>query len=108
MIFQTLRSTSTFRTPGEKPVIRVLAGRFKSHGRSRIDDRRVLGRFIAFTRNGGRWSGAQMDYGSANTPCNGWKRWSDIGVFARIMAGLAARSVGHTTITPAATVLLWP
>jgi transposase len=33
---------------------------------------------------------APKEYGPAKTLYNRWKRWSDNGVFARIMTGLAA------------------
>ena len=36
---------------------------------------------------------------------NRWKRWSDNGVFARIMVGLAAESAEHKTIMIDATYL---
>ena len=37
-----------------------------------------------------RWCDAPKEYGPHKTLYNRWKRWSDMGVFARIMAGLAA------------------
>jgi hypothetical protein len=33
---------------------------------------------------------APKEYGPPKTLYNRWKRWSDMGVFARIMTGLAA------------------
>jgi transposase len=44
----------------------------KSHGMPRVDDRRVLSGIIFINRNG--------------------LRWCDMGVFARIMTGLAAET----------------
>ena len=62
----------------------------KSHGKPRVDDRRVLSGIIFINRNGLRWCDAPREYGPPKTLYNRWKRWSDKGVFARIMDGLAA------------------
>ena len=62
----------------------------KSRGKPRVDDRRVLSGIIFINRNGLRWRDAPAEYGPAKTLYNRWKRWSNMGVFARIMAGLAA------------------
>ena len=62
----------------------------KSHGKPRVDDRRVLSGIIFVNRNGLRWRDAQKDYGPHKTLYNRWKRWGDKGVFLRIMEGLAA------------------
>ncbi len=62
----------------------------KSHGKPRVDDRRVLIGIIFINRNGLRWRDAPAEYGPHKTLYNRWKRWSDKGVFARIMVGLAA------------------
>ena len=70
----------------------------KSHGKPRVDDRRVLSGIIFINRNGLRWCDAPKEYGPAKTLYNRWKRWSDNGVFARIMVGLAAESAEHKTI----------
>ena len=77
----------------------------KSHGKPRVDDRRVLGGMIFINRNGLRWCDAPKEFGPAKTLYNRWKRWSDNGVFARIPAGLAAESAGRKTITIDATYL---
>ena len=61
----------------------------KSHGKPRVDDRRVLSGIIFINRNGLWWCDAPKEYGPHKTLYNRWKRWSDMGVFARIMAGLA-------------------
>src|SRR3546814_7343220 len=60
-----------------------------SHGRKRIDDRRVLSGIIFVNRNGLRWRDAPREYGPAKTLYNHWKRWSDKGIFIRMMEGLA-------------------
>ena len=77
----------------------------KSHGRPRVDDRRVLSGIIFINRNGLRWCDAPREYGPAKTLYNRWKRWSENGVFARIMMGLAAESAEHKTIMIDATYL---
>src|SRR3546814_14561388 len=61
----------------------------KSHGRERVDDRRVLSGIIFVNRNGLRWRDAPREYGTAKTLYNRWKRWSDKGIFIRMMEGLA-------------------
>jgi transposase len=68
----------------------------KSHGRPRVDDRRVLSGIIFINRNGLRWCDAPREYGPPKTLYNRWMRWSRMGVFARIMEGLAAESAGGT------------
>jgi hypothetical protein len=35
------------------------------------------------------------EYGSPKTLYNGWKRWSDMGVFARMKEGLASEGLGY-------------
>jgi transposase len=60
----------------------------KSRGRAHVDDQRVLSGIIFINRNGLRWSDAPAAYGPPKTLYNRWKRWSDMGVFARIMMGL--------------------
>ena len=77
----------------------------KSHGKPRVDDRRVLSGIIFINRNGLRWRDAPKEYGPSKTLYNRWKRWSDNGVFARIMVGLAAESAEHKTIMIDATYL---
>jgi transposase len=77
----------------------------KSHGRPRVDDRRVLSGIIFINRNGLRWRDAPRDYGPPKTLYNRWKRWSDLGVFARIMEGLAAEAAAPRTVMIDATYL---
>ncbi len=69
----------------------------KSHGKPRVDDRRVLSSIIFINRNGLRWRDAPKEYGPHKTLSNRWKRWSEKGVFARIMAGLAAENPEEKT-----------
>ena len=70
----------------------------KSHGKPRVDDRRVLSGIIFINRNGLRWRDAPAEYGPHKTLYNRWKRWSDKGIFAQIMAGLAAEHGEEKTV----------
>jgi transposase len=64
----------------------------RSHGKPRVDDRRVLSGIIFINRNGLRWRDAPTAYGPHKTLYSRWKRWSEKGIFARMMAGLAAEA----------------
>ncbi len=77
----------------------------KSHGKLRVDDRRVLSGIIFISRNGLRWCDAPKEYGPHKTRYNRWKRWSERGVFARIMEGLAAEVAERNTVMIDATYL---
>ena len=77
----------------------------KSHGKPRVDDQRVLSGIIFINRNGLRWRDAPKEYGPHKTLYNRWKRWSDKGVFARMMEGLAAESTEKKTAMIDATYL---
>jgi transposase len=77
----------------------------RSHGRPRVDDRRVLSGIIFVNRNGLRWRDAPAAYGPPKTLYNRWKRWSGMGVFAPMMAGLAAEADVPKTIMIDATFL---
>ncbi|MFY2822414.1 IS5 family transposase [Ruegeria sp. MALMAid1280] len=70
----------------------------KSHGKPRVDDRRVLSGIIFINRNGLRWRDAPKKYGPLKTLYNRWKRWSDKGIFAQMMVGLAAEHGEEKTI----------
>lgn len=70
----------------------------KSHGKPRVDDRRVLSGIIFVSRNGLRWRDAPKEYGPAKTLYNRWKRWSVRGVFARIMEGLSSKAATPKTV----------
>ena len=76
----------------------------KSHGRPRVDDRRVLSGIIFVNRNGLRWRAAPKDYGPHKTLYNRWKRWGQTGVFTRMMEGLSA-GAAHKTVMIDATYL---
>ncbi|MEQ9587337.1 MAG: transposase, partial [Parvibaculaceae bacterium] len=45
----------------------------KSHGKPRVDDRRVLSGIIFINRNGLRWRDAPKEYGPHKTLYNRWK-----------------------------------
>lgn len=77
----------------------------KSHGKPRVDDRRVLSGIIFINRNGLRWCDAPREYGPPKTLYNRWKRWGDMGVFARMMEGLASEGPEQKTIMIDATYL---
>lgn len=70
----------------------------KSHGKPRVDDRRVLSGIIFINRNGLRWCDAPAEYGPAKTLYNRWKRWGDKGIFARMMHGLASEAAVPKTV----------
>ena len=61
----------------------------KSHGRPRVDDRRVLSGIIFIIRNGLRWCDAPREYGPHKTLYNRFVRWSRKGVFEKIFEELA-------------------
>ncbi len=77
----------------------------KIHGKPRVDDRRVLSRFIFINRNGLRWCDAPKEYGPPKTLYNRWQRWGDKGVFARMMEGLASEAAVPKTVMIDATYL---
>ena len=77
----------------------------KSHGKPRVDDRRVLSGIIFVNRNGLRWRDAPREYGPHKTLYNRWKRWGEMGVFTRMMEGLAAERAKPETVMIDATYL---
>lgn len=77
----------------------------KSHGKPRVDDRCVLSGIIFINRNGLRWCDAPREDGPARTLYNRWKRWGDMGVFARIMMRLASEGTDEKTVMIDATYL---
>ncbi|WP_128116417.1 MULTISPECIES: IS5 family transposase [Brevundimonas] len=77
----------------------------KSHGRPRVDDRRVLSGIIFVNRNGLRWRDAPAAYGPHKTLYNRWKRWSEAGVFVRMMEGLSGAQTERRTVMIDATYL---
>ena len=63
-----------------------------SHGIPRVDDRRVVSGILHVIRNGLRWRDAPEAYGPHKTLYNRFVRWSRLGVFNRIFAGLAGQA----------------
>ena len=61
-----------------------------SHGVPRVDDRRVISGIIHVIKRGLQWRDAPAEYGPPKTLYNRFVRWSRMGVFDRIFAGLAA------------------
>ena len=61
-----------------------------SHGVPRVDDLRVISGIILVIKRGLQWRDAPSDYGPHKTLYNRFVRWSRMGVFDRIFAGLAA------------------
>ena len=77
----------------------------KSHGKPRVDDRCVLSGINFVNRNGLRWRDTPREYGPYKTLYNRWKRWSDKGVFAQMLIGLAAEHGEEKTVMIDATYL---
>jgi transposase len=77
----------------------------KSHGKPRVDDRRVLSGIIFINRNGLRWYDAPREYRPPKTLYNRWKRWGDMGGFARMMEELASEGTEQKTVMTDATYL---
>ena len=77
----------------------------KSHGKPRVDDRRVLSGIVFVNKNGLRWRDAPSAYGPHKTLYNRWKRWGEAGVFTRMMEGLAAVGAEPQTVMIDATYL---
>jgi transposase len=72
--------------------MRRIEGHFPlSHGKPRVDDRRVISGIIFVIKNGLRWRDAPREYGPHKTIYNRFIRWSRLGVFNRIFADLAAK-----------------
>jgi transposase len=77
----------------------------KSRGKPRVDDRKVLSGIIFIQRNGLIWKHAPSAHGPPKTLYNRWKRWSRMGVFARILTELAAAGQETGTVRMDATHL---
>lgn len=60
-----------------------------SHGKPRVDDRRVLSGIVYVIRNGLMWRDAPVSYEPYETIYNRFIRWSRMGVFRRILIELA-------------------
>ena len=55
-----------------------------------MDDARAVVGIIFINGNGLRWRDAPAEHGPPKTLYSRWKRWSDKGIFARMMVGLTA------------------
>ena len=66
----------------------------KSHGKPRVDDKRVLCGIIFLNRTGLRWRDAPAAYGPHKTWYSRWKRCSEKGIFARMLLELADQGEG--------------
>ena len=60
-----------------------------AHGVPRVDDRRVVSGIVYVIKYGLQWKDALQGYGPHKTLYNRFIRWSRMGVFDRIFAGLA-------------------
>lgn len=47
----------------------------ESHGKARVDDRRVLSGIVFVSRDGLQWRDVRREYGPHKTLYNRWKRW---------------------------------
>ena len=63
-----------------------------SHVVPGVDDRRIISGVIFVIRNGLRWRDDPAEYGPHKTIYNRFIRWSRMGVFNKIFAGLAAQA----------------
>jgi transposase len=77
----------------------------KSHGKPRVDDKRVLSGIVFINRNGLRWRDAPAEYGPSKTLYNRWKRWSDKGIFAQMLLELSGQEAKTDTLMIDATHL---
>jgi transposase len=62
----------------------------RSHGKPRVDDRRVISGIIYVIRYGLQWKDAPPAYGPHKTLYNRFVRWSRMGVFNHIFKELVA------------------
>lgn len=61
----------------------------RSHGISRVDDRRVISGIIYVIKHGLQWKDAPMEYGPYKTLYNRFIRWSNMGIFNKIFFALS-------------------
>jgi transposase len=96
---------STLFLLSERQMVRISPYFPRSHGKPRVDDRRVISGIIYVIRNGLRWKDAPREYGPHKTLYNRFVRWSRRGVFERIFAGLAGEGSSRERIMIDATHL---
>ncbi len=70
----------------------------RSHGKPRVGDKRALSGIIFINRNGLRRRDAPKEYGPHKTLYSRWKRWSEKGIFARMMVGMVAEHDEEKTV----------
>jgi transposase len=70
----------------------------KSHGKPRVDGRRVLNGTNFISHNGLPWSDAPREYGPPKTHYDRWKRWGDKGIVARMTEGPASEAAVPKTV----------
>ena len=61
----------------------------RSHGVPRVDDRQATSGIVLVIRNGLGWRDVPAGCGPHKTICNRVVRWSEMGVFGRILVELA-------------------
>lgn len=71
----------------------------KSHARPRVDDRYVLSGSIFVSRKWSALPNTSPGIRFAQKLYNCWKRWSDMGIFIRMMDELSAAKAEPRTIT---------
>ena len=76
-----------------------------SPGKLRVDDKCVLSGIIFINRNGLRSRDVPAEYRPHKTLCSRWKRWSEKGIFARMLLELAGPGGGTDTLMIDATHL---
>jgi transposase len=72
----------------ERQMARISPHFPRSHGVAPVDDRRMISGIVYVIRNGLQWKDAPSGYGPHKTLYNRFMRWSRLGVFDRIFAGL--------------------
>lgn len=82
----------------EAQVERLLPFFAKVRCRERVDDRQVLSSIIHVQRNRLMWKDSPAVDGRPKTLYNRWKRWSRMGVFARVLLELAAEGQDVETL----------
>lgn len=76
-----------------------------SHGKPRLDGRRVLSGIVFVDRKGLRWRDAPSAYGPHKAFYNRSKRWGERGVFVRMVKGLATAGAEPKAVMIDATYL---
>jgi transposase len=64
-------------------------------GAQRVDDRRVISGIVHMLKTGGRWADVPAEYGPPTTIYNRWNRWSQRGVWRKLLAAVAAHGPLH-------------